>query len=181
MEDSAKAGQEPVRGTPREARGRGARGLTKGCALFAPLVSLVLLVALTGCGWGEARSVAEREDAFKEVMGFDASPDVCHISSYYYWVRDSYSRWLKFECSDATIGRIEKLQRDTSLNWDYANIGPGDREQGNPNAPSWWMEGPADLKGFTVNQTVEGKLSDFTHITVDHKNHRVYAVRDILE
>jgi hypothetical protein len=142
-----------------------------------PVVVLVTAL-LTACGWGEDRSDTALRDSFAEVIGFDPPDSVTHIRCYYYWVRDSYSKWLCFDCDDATIKRIENLPRNTKKNWSYGDEGPGNRPNGNPNAPLWWKEGPADIKSFTIDRSHPN--SDFTYICVDQKNHRVYAEKDVL-
>jgi hypothetical protein len=142
--------------------------------------AIMLTVILTGCGWGEEHDDVSLRNSFKETIGFDQPASVTHVRSYYYWVRDSYSRWLCFDCDDATIKTIENLPRDTVTYWSYADIGPGNRPNGNPNAPDWWKQGPSDIKGFTIDRSKPNARSELIHISIDRENHRVYAERDVL-
>jgi hypothetical protein len=77
--------------------------------------AIILAVIITGCGWGEEHDDASLRNSFKETIGFDQPAAVTHVRSYYYWVRDSYSRWLCSDCDDSTIKTIPRRQLDLAV------------------------------------------------------------------
>src|SRR5690349_3076626 len=111
---------------------------------------------LCGCwGSGVAKDTKSRREAFSEVMGFDPPPGARQIESSWFFLRDSYVRWLRFSCDEPTISKIKGLkgvQPPAKLTPDEA---PGkSNSSGNPNAPSWWKDAAVasrDLDVFEID------------------------------
>lgn len=141
------------------------------------ILLLSCLVTLAGC-WGKAGDASSCDEAFEEVMGFASSPDVTEIESSWYFMKDTYARWLCFSCSDATLARIRKSKATAQAR--FADEAPG-RSERNPNAPSWWT-GAKVTKTFEEIEVDRSNPSasietDIIHIWIDSSARRVYAVR----
>jgi len=141
-----------------------------------------LSLILTGCGWGEAKSESDRQSAFTEVIGFDAPAGVTKIESSYYWMRDAYACWLRFECDDSTLERVRKLATNKTPESERNFSGPSHAEH-NPNAPDWWKHGPdpTGFEEFSIDRTVKDSRYDKSHVYIDRRNHIVYAEREVSE
>jgi len=135
--------------------------------------------------WGEDSDEASLNQSFKEVIGFDSAAKVSNKKSAYYWVRDSYSKWLYFTCDEATVSRIRALDRGKPRAAGYwtSGAGPGRHDGTNPNAPEWWknVDSSLDLEEIDIDRSKDDGNTDVTHIWIDKRNHAVYAVRDLLE
>jgi hypothetical protein len=146
------------------------------------IVSLLLLTGvllLSGCwGSGEAKDLKSRHAAFKEVLGFDASSSVTNIESSWYFLRDSYIKWLRFSCDEATISKIKSLKGESPATI-HSEPAPGDAGHSNPNAPLWWTKAKLDytsLENFTIDRS-NTNFSDVVGIWIDTKTRTVYAAR----
>lgn len=151
-----------------------------------PVVTIALMALVAGCmRWGEDRDEESLKKSFKEVIGFDAPAAVTNKKSAYYWVRDSYSKWLYFVCEDATISKIRGLDRGRPREAGYwrSSGGPGRHDGTNPNAPSWWknVSDHPELEEIDIDRSKIDTNTDVTHIWIDKRSRRVYAVRDVLE
>jgi len=150
------------------------------------LLSTLLLAGslfLAGCwGSGVANDTKSRKDAFAEVLGFDAPPSAKEIESSWYFLRDSYIRWLRFSCDEPTISRIKGLKGAKTPERLFPGEAPGDSETGsNPNAPAWWRKASVSSQDLSVLEIDSGKTneSDVVHIWIDKKSRMVYATRNV--
>lgn len=142
--------------------------------LLAPLLLLV------GCwGSGEAKDKASQHAAFEEVIGFEAPAAAVDVKSSWYFMRDSYVRWLRFSCDAATIEKIRNLDGVRPVRNHVSHGAPG-RADGNPNAPVWWVESPVPsaVDEFEIDRSKPTE-AEFVHIWIDAKSRTVYATRDV--
>lgn len=147
---------------------------------FCPLGIALSVLLLTGCGWGTADDADEKQAAFAECTGFSPPEAVRNIKSSHYWVRDSYSRWVYFECDAATLELVRQRATRREYNsrgeWD----GPGAKNR-NPNAPEWWQQAPdpTDFEKLEIDRSKDKYSWDLTHLYVDRVHHIVYARHDM--
>ncbi len=148
---------------------------------FLVIFSLGLL---TGCwGSGQAKSEAAKRDAFHEVLGFAPPRTVTEIRSSYFYMRDSYIRWLRFKCDVDTFREIQEQSRLVAATGDNPRWAPGieDRSQ-NPNAPDWWweVEDKVEFREFE-REVSRDHGSDRAHVWFDSATSTVFAARDVID
>ena len=149
--------------------------------IFLPLL-LAAPLFLTGCwGSGVAKDTKSRSEAFAEVIGFSAPPSATNIESSWYFLRDSYIRWLRFSCDELTLSKIRAL-KGAKVPAMRADPSPGASGHGsNPNAPAWWTKAavsPQHLEEMEIDASRTNE-SDVVHIWIDKKTRTVYATRSV--
>ena len=92
------------------------------CLIGAPLLS--------GCwGSGSAEDKSSREEAFREVIGFGPSASTTNIESSWYFMRDSYVRWIRFSADDALLDSIRRIEGARAVGIHVTFAAPGDPEK----------------------------------------------------
>jgi hypothetical protein len=149
---------------------------------FARVILLLSSAVLAGCwGSGEATDESSRNDAFREVIGFDRPASVSSVESQYYFMRNSYVRWLRLSCDAETVASIRGIRGAEVERIPETLDSPGDPEKShNPNAPTRWRDaemaaGPDELE---INRSRTNEM-DIVHIWIDKKNHTAYASRTV--
>lgn len=144
------------------------------------VVGFTLLLA--GCwGSGTADSDTAKAEAFEEVIGLPPTASVSDLRSHYYYMRDSYVRWLRFTCEADMLKLIESRFESTS-GWD-PRWAPGFQDRNkNPNAPDWWWE----LDGIgrfeeRVRTVSSDHTSDTARLWIDPGTGTVFATHNIID
>jgi hypothetical protein len=145
------------------------------------LLLLAVSLLLAGCwGSGEANDKKSRNEAFAEVLRFDAPSSVTEIKSSWFFQRDAYIRWLRFSCDEPTLSKIKGLKKAKTGEKTHSDQYPGNSgNSSNPNAPDWWRRArvsPKDLDALEI-YTSNTNSSESVDIWIETKTRTVYAMR----
>jgi hypothetical protein len=145
------------------------------CAL-ALTVLLGLLV--TGCwGSGDAKDKPSKDAAFKEVFGGDPPQGVTGIVSSWFFLKDSYVRWIRFSCTEATLAQIRSMDGVKPIKaGEWPSRAPGN---GSPNAPAWWKHARVAraMEEYDIDLSKHWANYGDGHIWIDRESGTVYAER----
>ena len=146
----------------------------------ASILFILVSVLFAGCwGSGEAKDKSSRDTAFKEVFGFDVPSSAVDVKSSWFFLRDSYVRWLRVSCDEATISKIRSLHGSKPSTSRRTHDAPG-RSERNPNAPDWWIGAKVSphLEEFEINRSKPSE-SDIVSVWIDQNTQTVYAARNV--
>ena len=146
-------------------------------------LSLTLSLFIVGCsGSGDAKDQASRDVAIDEVLGYGVSSSVSNVESSWFYLRDAYVRWVRFECDETTLSNLLS-RKEVRRPKPYVSFSdaPG-RGEGNPNAPEWWNKAkvPKNLEEYEVNRSSGTSATGFNesiYLWVDHGAKTVYVIR----
>ncbi len=151
----------------------------KGGMRCALALSILISQLVAGCwGSGDAKDKQSKDAAFKEVFGVDPPQGVTNIVSSWFFLRDSYVRWIGFSCTEATLSQIRNLDGVRPVKaGEWPARAPGD---GGPNAPAWWKRArvPLAFEEFTIDRSKTWADYGVGHVWIDQKSGIVYAERD---